>query len=172
MAPFDIVLAILLIFGAFSGFKRGFILEFVSLVSFIVASLAAFHFMNLGAEIISRHTANLGAALPIVAFVSIFIIVFFAIVLLGKIIKGIVHLTPFGTLDSLLGLGFGLFKWALFISLAVWLVNSFDPEVLRVHIENTKLYPHIENWGNIFIAYSLEYFPVVQNFIDSYQLAE
>ena len=170
MAPFDIALGIILVFGAFSGFKKGFILEVVSLVGFIIASLAAFHFMNLGAGFIETYTTSLGEALPIVAFVLIFLAVFFALILVGKVVKGIVHLTPFGTLDQLLGMGFGFFKWALFLSLGIWLLNSFKPELLAEFVEKSLLYPTVEKWGNQFIKLSMEYIPAIHQFIESYQL--
>jgi len=130
-------------YGAYHGFKKGFLLEVIAILAFILAIIGGFKLLHLGMTFLDE-TFNLkGDLLPYVAFVIIFIGIILGVNLLGKALKKVIDLTLLGTVDNLAGLLVAILKWAFGLSVILWLTDSFGMELPEKWVENSLLYPVI-----------------------------
>ena len=115
MKLLDIIILVPLLWGAYKGFTKGFVMEIVSLLAFVVAILVAFKTLHLGIELI-RPYISAESFLPLISFVIIFIGVVLLINLAGKLIKKFLDITLLGKVDDIAGAVLGAFKWAFGLS--------------------------------------------------------
>jgi membrane protein required for colicin V production len=117
MAMLDI--AVFLLLGGFGirGLIAGFVKESLSLVA-VVAGIAAVRIFH--APVTAFLTPNLGTeyGAAMLAFIVVFGAVFIAIKLFASSIASQIHSSSLGTVDRLLGLGFGMVKGMLVAALA------------------------------------------------------
>ena len=118
----DIVIIIPLVFGAFKGFRKGLLMELVSLLSLLLAVVSSFYFMQQGVVLLSPYLGDDNSLLPVFSFVIIFIVVLMGVFYLGKILKKILDVTLLGSIDDVAGAILGLLKWGLVFSLFLWLL--------------------------------------------------
>lgn len=152
----DLIILILLIGGLISGYKNGLIGE--------LASLAALVFGIWGSIKFSGWTANLLATwgiesqyMNIISFVVTFIIIVVVIQLVAKMLSQLLKSLALGWLNRITGIGVGLIKTALFISIILFVIDIIDdrknfiPSDVK---ENSLLYQPMAN----FIPYILPFF--------------
>lgn len=145
MSKVDIVLIIALGFGAYSGYRRGFVGELLFLAAAILGILAGFHFSAQASVWLAEKTNMSKEFLPYLGFLMVFIIVVILVSLLGKFTKNIIDKTLLGSLDSAFGALIGLLKWSFFISVLLWIFDALDVEFSERWTEDSILLPYIES---------------------------
>ena len=121
----DILLVLPLVFGAWRGFKKGFIIEIFTLLALLVGIYAGIHFSDFMSNLL-RNNGMTTKYLPVIAFTITFLgvgaMVFFAGKALEKLIKA-VALSP---LNKIAGLIFGLLKMLYICSAILVILESID----------------------------------------------
>lgn len=170
----DIILIIILLFGAFRGFQKGFILEIVSFFAFFLAILGGFKLLDLGISLLEPYRENLGSFLPVAAFIVVFVLILIALNVAGRIFKKIIHFTFLGSFDSLAGAVVGILKIALFLSILNWGFVKMGFEFPEKLSEESFIYAYIAvlapKVGQLFIAIFPSFdnlFEKVGNFLKS-----
>lgn len=126
----DIILFIPIIWFAYAGFKRGFIIELASLVALILGIYTALYF-SFYAENFLEHILNMGPKYrPIVAFILTFIVVIVLVHLIGKLLERLINLVALGFLNKFAGGIFGILKGALFLSIVLLIINQFNDKFI------------------------------------------
>ncbi|MBL6449731.1 CvpA family protein [Fulvivirga sp. 29W222] len=143
MNTLDIILLVPLAYGAYRGFKKGFLLEVIAILAFVLAVIGGFKLLHLGMNFLDQHFNISGELLPYVAFILIFIVIILLVNLLGKLVKKVVDMTLLGSVDNLAGAILSVLKWAFGISIVLWLSNSFGVEIPHLYTEESWLYPYI-----------------------------
>lgn len=152
MDTFDIILIGLLTIGAVRGFRKGIILEIAGLLGLFLALFGAFQLVDWGVELLAGFNKDISEGiLPIIAFVILFVLILIGVYLLGRIIKTVFHITPFGILDNIIGCIVGALKWALGISLIFWLLGILEVEVGINSMEDSLVLPYILLLAPLFI---------------------
>ncbi len=141
MPVVDIILLIILIFGAWSGYRKGLMLEIVAIAAFVLAVIGGFKLLDITMNIVSSFYGGFGTFLPVVAFFLIFVLVILVVNLAGKVLKKVIDWTPLGFLDNVAGAAVGIFKWALAISILLWVGSTAGFELPKSSVEKTKIYP-------------------------------
>ena len=118
----DVVLVIPLVLGAFAGFKRGLVLEIVSFLALFLGIIGGFHFLHWGINLLHEQFQIAGKIVPFLAFLMIFTGIIVLVSIVGKALKKVVHMTPLGGVDTLVGAVIGAFKWAFMLSVFVWII--------------------------------------------------
>lgn len=167
MHTLDIILIIVLLLGAYLGFKRGLLMELVGFAALILAILGGFKLLHSGIEILEQHFPNLGNFIPFVAFLIIFIGIIIIINILGRVIKNMLDLTILGTFDSFAGALLGIFKWAFLMSIALWLMDMVHIEIPEKLTGESFLFPYILNFAPKIANYIAAVFPFADNLFDS-----
>lgn len=126
MNALDVVIVLLLIWGTFSGFRKGLLLEVIGLLAFVIGIVVGLKLLQWSIDWISGHIDIHESMLPYIAFFILFVLVVVGINLIGNIASKALHLTFLGVIDSMLGAVAGLLKWALGISVLFWVASTME----------------------------------------------
>lgn len=162
----DIVLIVLLLIGAFAGFKRGFVLEVASFLALFLAILGGLHFLHWGISIINEHFELAGKFVPILSFLMIFIGIILLVNVIGKALKKVIHMTPLGAVDTIVGGMIGALKWAFILSVMIWITEMFGFEIPRHLTESSKIYGFIAGVAPAGVALISKIIPISSDLFD------
>lgn len=126
MNALDLVIILLLVWGTFSGFRKGLLLELMGIIAFVVGIAVGLKFLQWSMDWLAAYVDIHESIAPYVAFFVLFVLVVLAINLIGNIASKALHLTFLGVIDSLLGAVVGLLKWALGISVLLWVASTLE----------------------------------------------
>ena len=129
MSIIDVIILVPLIIGALSGFKKGFIMEVISLLALILAVIGGFHFLHWGIALLQKHFELSGQLLPFLSFILIFVAIVILVNLVGKALQKIIQMAFLGGIDKMAGAVLGGLKWIFFLSILVWAFQVFGVEV-------------------------------------------
>ena len=142
----DIIIAIILFLFGFKGFRKGLVIEVVTLLAFAVGIYGAMHFSDFTAAHLEEFMEINPKYLNTVAFVLTFILLVIGVNLLGKWVTNLIKAMNLNFWNKLGGGVFGVLKGVLLCSVLLMVLNNFQliglvkPEVR----EQSKLYPYIE----------------------------
>jgi membrane protein required for colicin V production len=117
MTPLDILLLLPLAVGTVKGYRRGLVLEVVSLLAFVLGVVGGLSLLSAAIPVVRSYLGELWGMLPLVSFLLVLVGIMWGVHLLGGLVKKAVHLTPLGVLDNLMGAVAGGLKWLLGLSL-------------------------------------------------------
>ena len=120
MTALDILLLLPLGIGAVKGYRRGLVLEVVSLLAFVLAAVGGLLLLSAAVPLVRQYVGSGFGMLPLLSFALVFVAIMWGVHLLGGLLKTAVHLTPLGVLDNLLGGAAGVIKWLLGLSLLLY----------------------------------------------------
>lgn len=126
MEYIDIFFAIPLIWGAFIGFKKGLILELASIVALILGIYGAVKFSDITANYLNDSFKIASNWIGLISFLVTFIGIVFGVFLLGKLIDKMLKLIALGLINRLLGLIFGLIKYAIILSFVIFFFENLN----------------------------------------------
>jgi membrane protein required for colicin V production len=156
----DIVLSIILLIGAFGGYRKGFLQELFSLVAIILGVLAGFKLMGKAMILLAEHYTINDKVLPYVAFAVVFLLVVIVVSLLGKMLKSSMEKTALGSIDQVLGGALGILRTAFMLSVILWIAHSLNIERTNDWSQDSWLYPVIAKFAPAFTQWVGEIFPV------------
>ena len=157
----------MLAIGAYSGYKQGLFIGLLSIVAFFIGIVLAFKFMHWGADMLAERVESLTFMLPFISFIIIFFIVTIVIRILAFLVKKALDLTILGTFDNFAGSVLGLFKWAIMISLLIWVGSSFEYKIPERWVENSVIYPVITPIAPAMVSLLDAYTPIIDQSIEA-----
>ena len=137
----DIIAIIILLTGAWSGFRKGFVVSIASFIAIIAGGLGAFYFSDLMGDLLSDHFDLSANQIAVASFALTFLIVVVAVHLFAKALEKMLKLVALGLVNKLGGAGFGLLKNATVLSIIIYGFNGFLPEDVG---EDCNVYPYVE----------------------------
>ncbi len=147
MNALDIVLLVFLVLGAYRGFKKGLFTEIIGFLAFLLAIVGAFKLLQVGLAFLENQFGNFGRIGPYIAFVIIFVVVLWLVNLLGRFVKKAMDLTLLGSVDNFAGAALGVLKWAIVVSMFIWVTDTVGfllPEETR---QSSFFYPILAPLG-------------------------
>lgn len=153
MNTLDIILLVILGIGAISGFRKGFLMEIVSILAFVIAIIGSFKLLQVGMDILKENFELSGKFLPYLTFIIIFIAIIIVVNLIGKAVKKILDMTLLGSFDNLAGAIIGVFKWAFGLSVLLWIFNYFQINPIEDYAENAVVYPFVVSFAPTVVEY-------------------
>lgn len=166
----DIIIAIILLLFGVKGFRKGLIIEVVTLLAFAVGIYGAMHFSDFTAEHLKEFMEINPKYLNTTAFVLTFILLVILVNIIGRMVTKLIQAMNLGFFNKLGGAVFGMAKGVLLCSIMVMVLNNFlligivKPEVR----EQSKLYPYIEET----VPYVYRGFDLVKGYVDDLQNEE
>lgn len=154
MNYFDIIFVIPLLLGAYKGFTKGFVLEIAAFLALGLGVWGGLKFSYLSAEYLSKLFNISEKLMPLISFSVVFIIIVIAVFLLAKVLQSVLKKAALGLVNRLLGLVFGILKFAFILSVILNLVNVFNKEVEFITPEKKEaslLYSPIEKLSQLLI---------------------
>lgn len=168
MSKADIVLLIMIAFGAFSGYRNGFLMSLISLLAIVLGVLGGFKLMGLGMIYLQNHFNADKTVLPYLSFFVIFIIIVVAVSLMGKAIKATIDKTFLGRMDQALGLVLGILKTMFMLSIALWILDSLKWSPKAEWTEGSWLYPFTAKLAPEITAWLGSFIPVFREIFRQY----
>ena len=141
MSTADILIALVVIAGAFAGYREGFLMELISLIAILLGVLGGFKLMGEGMMFLQDRFHADKSTLPYISFAVIFIIIVVLVNLLGKFVKHSIDKTFLGTADQAMGALLGAFKTLFMLSIALWIADSLKWTPKESWTEGSWLYP-------------------------------
>ncbi|PIB37254.1 hypothetical protein BFP72_18485 [Reichenbachiella sp. 5M10] len=173
MNVIDIVILVFLLVGAVTGFRKGLLMEIISIAAFFVAIFLGIKLLDWGIMVLADHIHGYDNLLPIISFTIIFVVIMIGLHLIGKTVKKLLDLTLLGSLDDIAGSLLGIVKWALFISIVFWIYHSFGGTLDSDLTKTSFLFEPISSFApglfSLFsglFPYFLEFFEHSEEFIN------
>jgi len=138
----DIIILILLLLAAISGYRKGLVVELASLAALILGIWGAFEFSDITAEFLVENFNWHWKYLNIVSFILTFIVIVILVHVVGSVVNKIVETAMLGFLNRLAGIVFGILKSALVPEDTKAESKLYQP--LRNFVPS--LFPFIEEW--------------------------
>ena len=166
MSIADIVLILLVLAAAWSGYKEGFLMELISLVAIVLGVLGGFKLMGAGMIFLQERFHADKSTLPYISFIVIFVIIVVLVKLLGRMVKNSLDKSFLGSVDQSMGAALGAFKVLFMLSIAIWIMDSLKLSLKNEWTNGSWLYPftaHLAprtaDWIGGFIPVFKEIFP-------------
>lgn len=159
MGILDIIIGLLLAYGLYKGLRNGLFVELASIVALIAGIYGAIRFSYIAAGYLSTRLEWDERYIKLTAFVITFILIVFAVHLLGKTLTRIADFAMLGFLNKLAGGVFGVVKVAVILgALLVFFdrANSRLGVVRSEVIENSVLYDPVKGVGALVFDWVLE----------------
>jgi membrane protein required for colicin V production len=144
----DIIILILLVLSAISGFQKGFIVSLTSLVALILGIYVAMYFSDFMTEFLQQTFSIYTKYLSLIAFALTFMLVVVLVNVVGKIAEKFVDILLLGIFDKIAGAVFGVLKGVFILSILIMILNYFhlsDKWIKKEAREKSKLYMTVES---------------------------
>lgn len=152
----DIIIVVLLILAAFSGFRNGLIVELASLAALVLGIWGAFEFSDITSEFLVENFNMQSRHLNIISFIITFIVIVILVHIVGHTINKIIEAAMLGFINRLAGLVFGVLKSALILSIILLVIDRVEDDVNIIpdsKIANSKLYEPIRDFAPSIIPF-------------------
>jgi len=143
----DIIIGIPVLWLAYRGFSKGFVIEITTLIALLLGIYAAVNFSSFTAGLLNDYFTLEEEYMTVLSFAVTFVAVVIAVALIGRLLEKFVNLIALGFLDKLAGGLFGILKAAFVISVIFLVINSFDLNetiISKEKKENSLLYRPVE----------------------------
>ena len=166
----DIIIAIILLLFGVKGFRKGLIIEVVTLLAFAVGIYGAMHFSDFTAEHLKEFMEINPKYLNTTAFVLTFILLVILVNIIGRMVTKLIQAMNLGFFNKLGGALFGIAKGVLLCSIMVMVLNNFQLiGIVKSEVrEQSKLYPYIEET----VPYVYRGFDLVKGYVNDLQNEE
>ncbi|MBC6426743.1 MAG: CvpA family protein [Ekhidna sp.] len=165
MNTFDIILIIILGLGAIKGYFKGFIVEFFSLLAFFIGLFLALE-LTIPVSLSLFGESRYFNVILMLVFTGLFILLSFLIKSGARMVKKAVSITPFGTLDNIIGAVTGIFKAALIVSVIIWICSSVGIDIENSYAANSTIFPYIVVVGSAVIEAFGYLMPMIDDLTD------
>jgi membrane protein required for colicin V production len=166
LGTLDFIFLAPMLFGAYRGYQKGFVLEIIAIISFVLAIIGGFKLMHWGMDLLDKYFDIGGHLLPYISFIAIFIAIILLVNLIGKLVKKIIDLTLLGSVDNLAGALLSIIKWAFAISILLWLSSSFGIVFSEEWRQDSFLYSYLLSFAPTVVDYCSGLMPFANNLFD------
>ena len=152
LTVFDLIILGLIAFSAVISIFRGFVLELLSIVTWVVSFWVAWHFSQELSLLLTKYVHSASLRYP-VAFMSLFVLTMILGALVNYLIAQLVDKTGLSGTDRTLGLLFGLIRGVLIIGVLL-LILRLTPATEQGWWTHSKLVPAfmpLEQWLQDFL---------------------
>jgi membrane protein required for colicin V production len=156
MNTIDLVFAILLLWSAYRGYTKGFIVQLATLSALLLGILGAVMFSDITSSIIIKNFDVSGQYLPIISFAVTFIVIVIAVHLFARMLNKLIDAIALGIVNRLLGVLFSVLKIAFIVSIILVLINKADNKYNFIPNEtkdNSLLYKPLSNFAPMIFPY-------------------
>lgn len=142
MEILDILLILPLIYGAWKGFQKGFIMELFTILALFVGLYAAFNFSDRFSKYMEFGKST-HSYMPAISFIVLFLLVGAMVYFGGKTLEQILKIVQLSTFNKIVGAILGIIKWLYLTACILVFLVSFDKEekiIKRSNKEKSFMY--------------------------------
>jgi membrane protein required for colicin V production len=160
---FDVIVICLILFGAYRGYKQGFLMELFSLLAIVLGILGAFKLLGVALIFLSDRFDIDEKILPYVAFGVVFLIIVVVVTLIGKTLRLSIDKSFLGRVDEIAGSLLGAVKTLFMVSVALWIFSSLKIGFADQWSESSRLKPWVSQFAPAITEWIGEYVPVFRD---------
>jgi membrane protein required for colicin V production len=160
---FDIIVICFILFGAYRGYKEGFLMELFSLLAIVLGILGAFKLLGVALIFLSDRFDIDEKILPYVAFGVVFLIIVVAVSLIGRTLRLSIDKSFLGRVDEIAGCLLGAVKTLFMVSVALWIFSSLKITFPDHWSESSKLKSWVTDFAPAITGWIGEYVPVFKD---------
>jgi membrane protein required for colicin V production len=142
----DIVILLVLLYGSYSGYKKGLLLELFQTLGLFAAILLGIGLLDVSSKYLVSFVGK-SSLLPIIAFVVVFFLAWFVFTKASFWVSKAIKKTIFGSIDGAAGASFGILKVVLIMSSLLFIGSLLNLKPPKREINGTFLYPVIKDAG-------------------------
>lgn len=152
----DLIATLIILYGAFKGYKKGFFISLMGFISLYLSLIIGIKYHHILILLIQKIPINLeDNVLIVVSIIVSFLFSFLIILQLSKLLKYILDLTLIGFLDDLGGAFLGSLICGFILSFLFNVIDWLNVEIISDQINNSILYPIIKEIQPILTKYIL-----------------
>ncbi len=139
----DIIILLCLGWGAYKGFRKGFIIQSFVIIALILAIWGGFALSGVVESFLQRNFQMSELACSVVSFAIVFLLILILVYTSGFLVTKIANATSLGLINRLAGAAFGIFTNALILSVIIVLVDRINEQkhfLPEEKLEKTYLY--------------------------------
>ena len=129
MNYFDVIIIIPLIWGAYKGFKKGFIIEIASFIALGLGVWGGIKFSAISAKYLSEAFDISEKIMPLISFAVTFILIVIVVFMLAKMLQKIISMIALGFINKAAGSLFGMLKFGLIMSVIINFTNIINNQI-------------------------------------------
>jgi membrane protein required for colicin V production len=141
LSKVDLTLSIIILVGAYSGFRDGFRAELFSLLTIFLGVLFGFKLMGMAMVYLEEQFYIDSFALPYIAFGAVFFIILFFVNLIARLLVEKFEEPMLGVADPYAAGFLGLIRTSFMISILLWMFDSLKLEFPANWTTNSWLWP-------------------------------
>jgi membrane protein required for colicin V production len=126
MIVLDIILALIVLFFAYKGFRNGLLKELGSLIALIAGVFLAIRFSDFVAKLLQDQAGFSSEYLPVISFAVIFIAIIVVVLMFSKILDQFIKLIKLQWLNKIGGIVFGSLKTIIILGGLFFLLCQFN----------------------------------------------
>jgi membrane protein required for colicin V production len=142
----DIIILLCLGWGAYKGFKKGFIIQSFVILALILAIWGGFAFAGKLEPFMQKHFQMSELVCSILSFIIVFLLILILVYTSGYLVSKVADSVALGMINRLAGAAFGIFANALILSVLILLFNRVNDKKRFIEsetLEKTYLYQPI-----------------------------
>jgi membrane protein required for colicin V production len=162
---FDAIICVPLIYGAYSGFKKGLLYEVAMILGLIIGVYLGFKCSDLVFGVLSKFMDAGPTTLHVVSFLLVFAAILLIFIFYARLMEAVLKITSLNFFNKSSGAILGIIKFAVAVSVIFWLVKPFEGRFDLIPEKSRKesfLYPYVLS-ASSFIT------PVVQDVKDEFK---
>jgi membrane protein required for colicin V production len=139
----DIIILLCLGWGAYKGFKKGFIIQSFVILALILAIWGGFAFAGKLEPFMQKHFQMSELVCSIISFIIVFLLILTLVYTSGYLVSKVADSVALGMINRLAGAAFGIFANALILSVLILLFNRVNGQKRFIEsetLEKTYLY--------------------------------
>lgn len=145
--PLDAVLAGILLYSLYRGYRSGLILVVINSIALLLAVAFSFLFLDETCRFLQEYVEQDSVILSVAAFILILVLTFFGLKWFGSLMSSMIRTTLLGPVDQIAGALLGLFRMAFLLGSLL-----YGLELAGVRIENhvegeLKIFPVLRELG-------------------------
>lgn len=165
MKGIDLILALLILFGAYRGYREGFLMEILSLTAIVLGIMGGFKLMGQAMLMLKDSFDINSQALPYIAFAVVFLIIVILVSWVGKLIKKSIDKSFLGNIDQAAGALTGVLKMTFLLSVALWIISSLSIHLPDTWTNSSWLYPIVAGFAPKVMSWIGEIIPVFKDIL-------
>jgi membrane protein required for colicin V production len=134
-------LGLFIIWGGIKGFRKGFLLEFLSVVIFVVGVVLIFFTFSKGFLLMKDSFQNATRTISFIFLFFCFLAGGLGLNYVGRRLQEKINYSIFDDFDNVLGLLMGFLKYAMFISILIGLLDAVGYKLPPAVTKDSYIYP-------------------------------
>ena len=142
----DVIILLCLGWGAYKGFKKGFIIQSFTILALVLAIWGGLAFAGMLEPFMKKHFGLSDLVCYVISFILIFALVIILVYTSGYLVTKVADIATLGMMNRLAGAAFGILANALILSVLILLFNWMNDKkhfIEKETIEKTYLYKPI-----------------------------